>query len=163
MTKLRYVFPLFIILLLPVTFYSNPSPQSASDINVSGSVAPDKIKKGRVVRASVVMDIPNGLHVQSSKPLDKFLVPTKLDVETPSGMQVGPIAYPRALMRNLKFSKRAVAVYEGRAIVRFNVTVPANYSGGSGEIKGKLRFQACNDESCFPPMTREVKMWLNVE
>ena len=44
-----------------------------------------------------------------------------------------------------------------------NVTVPANYSGGSGEIKGKLRFQACNDESCFPPVTREVKMWLNVE
>ena len=159
MTKLRYLFPLFIVLLVPVTLYS----QSASDVNVSGSLAPDKIKKGRVVRASVVMDIPNGLHVQSSKPLDKFLVATKLDVETPSGMQVGPISYPRAQMRNLKFSKKAVAVYEGRAILRFNVTVPANYSGGAGEIKGKLRFQACNDESCFPPMTREVKMWLNVE
>ena len=159
MTKLRYLFPLLIILFVPVTFYS----QSASDINVSGSLAPDKIKKGRVVRATVVMDIPNGLHVQSSKPLDKFLVATKLDVETPSGMQVGPITYPRAMTRNLKFSKKAVAVYEGRAILRFNVTVPANYSAGSGEIKGKLRFQACNDESCFPPITREVKMWLNVE
>lgn len=163
MTKFRYFLPLFIILLLPVTFYSNPGPQSSSDVNVSGSVAPDKIKKGRIVRASVVMDIPKGLHVQSNKPLDKFLVPTKLDVETPSGMQVGPISYPRALMRKLKFSKGAVAVYEGRATMRFNVTVPANYSGGSGEIKGKLRFQACNDESCFPPVTREVKMWLNVE
>lgn len=159
MIRLRYIFPLFIILFLPVTLYS----QSASDINVNGSLAPDKIKKGRVVRASVVMDIPNGLHVQSSKPLDKYLVATKLDVETPSGMKVGPISYPRALMRNLKFSKGAVAVYEGRATIRFNVTVPANYSAGSGEIKGKLRFQACNDESCFPPVTREVKMWLNVE
>ena len=159
MTKLRFLFPLFIILFVPVTLYA----QSASDVSVSGSLAPDKIKKGRVVRASVVMDIPNGLHVQSSKPLDKFLVATKLDVETPSGMQVGPISYPRAQMRNLKFSKKAVAVYDGRAILRFNVTVPANYSGGAGEIKGKLRFQACNDESCFPPMTREVKMWLNVE
>ena len=159
MNKIRHFFPLFIILLLPVTLYS----QSASDVNVSGSLAPDKIKKGRVVRATVVMDIPNGLHVQSSKPLDKFLVATKLEVETPSGMQVGPISYPRAQMRNLKFSKKAVAVYEGRSILRFNVTVPANYSGGAGEIKGKLRFQACNDESCFPPMTREVKMWLNVE
>ena len=130
---------------------------------MSGSVAPDKIKKGRIVRATVVMDIPNGLHVQSNKPLDKFLVATKLDVETPSGMQVGPISYPRPVMRNLKFSKGTVAVFEGRAMLRFNVTVPANYSGGSGEIKGKLRFQACNDESCFPPITREVKMWLNVE
>jgi len=157
------IFSLLVILLIPATFYSNPVPQSSADVNVSGSVAPDKVKKGRVVRATVVMDIPSGLHVQSSKPLDKFLVATKLDVETPSGMQVGPISYPRALMRKLKFSKGMVAVYEGKSMLRFNVTVPANYSGGSGEIKGKLRFQACNDEACFPPVTREVKMWLNVE
>jgi thiol:disulfide interchange protein DsbD len=161
-SKVR-TFSLLVILLIPATFYSSPVPQSSADVNVSGSVAPDKVKKGRVVRATVVMDIPSGLHVQSSKPLDKFLVATKLDVETPSGMKVGPISYPRALMRKLKFSKGMVAVYEGKSIVRFNVTVPANYSGGSGEIKGKLRFQACNDESCFPPVTREVKMWLNVE
>lgn len=161
---IKHLTLLIVILLLPATFYSKPvPPQSASDINVSGSVAPDKVKKGRVVRASVVMDIPSGLHVQSNKPLDKFLVATKLDVETPSGMNVGPITYPRALMRKLKFSKNTVAVYEGKAMIRFNVTVPANYSGGSGDIKGKLRFQACNDESCFPPITREVKMWLNVE
>ena len=153
------ILTLFVILLIPVTFYS----QSAADINVSGSIAPDKVKKGRIARATVVMDIPSGLHVQSSKPLDKFLVATKLDVETPSGMTVGPIAYPRAVMRKLKFSKGMVAVYEGRSLVRFNVTVPANYAGGSGEIKGKVRFQACNDESCFPPVTREVKIWLNVE
>ena len=150
---------LLIVLLLPAVIYA----QSASDVSVSGSIAPDKIKKGRVVKASVVIDIPKGLHVQSNKPLDKYLIATKLDVETPSGMKVGPISYPRAVMRNLKFSKGGVAVYEGRATLRFNVTVPANYGGSSGEIKGKLRFQACNDESCFPPITRDVKMWLNVE
>lgn len=155
--------PLIVILLTPASFYSSTVPQSSADVNVSGSIAPDKVKKGRVARARVVMDIPAGLHVQSSKPLDKFLVATKLEVEAPSGMKVGPISYPRALMRKLKFSKGMVAVYEGRSVVRFNVTVPAAYSGGSGEIKGKLRFQACNDESCFPPVTREVKMWLNVE
>lgn len=154
---------LIVILLIPVSFYSSPSPQSSDDVNLSGSLAPDKVKKGRVTRASVVMDIPAGLHVQSNKPLDKFLIATKLDVETPSGMTVGPVSYPRPLMRKLKFSKGMVSVYEGKAMIRFNVTVPANYSGGSGEIKGKLRFQACNDEACFPPVTREVKMWLNVE
>src|SRR5918996_320532 len=157
------VLPLIAILLIPATFYSSPAPQSSADVNVSGSVAPDKVKKGRVVRASVTMDIPAGLHVQSNKPLDKFLIATKLDVETPAGMKVGPVSYPRALMRKLKFSKGMVAVYEGKSVVRFNVTVPPNYSGGSGEIRGKLRFQACDDESCFPPVTREVKMWLNVE
>jgi thiol:disulfide interchange protein DsbD len=163
MTKIFRVLPLIAILLIPTTFYSSPLAQSSADVNISGSLAPDKVKKGRVVRGSVVMDIPAGLHVQSNKPLDKFLIATKLDVETPAGMKVGPVSYPRALMRKLKFSKGMVAVYEGKAVIRFNVTVPADYSGGSGEIKGKLRFQACNDESCFPPVTREAKMWLNVE
>jgi thiol:disulfide interchange protein DsbD len=157
--SLLFTTALAALLLIPAQVYS----QSSNDVKLSGSIAPDKIKKGRTVKAMVVMEIPGGLHVQSNKPLDKFLVATKLDVETPSGMTVGPIAYPRALMRSLKFSKGQVAVFEGRTMIRFPVTVPANYSGGSGEIKGKLRFQACNDESCFPPVTREVKMWLNVE
>jgi thioredoxin:protein disulfide reductase len=147
------------VLLIPAQLFS----QSSNDVQVSGSLAPDKIKKGRVVQGTIVMNIPAGLHVQSSKPLDKFLVATKLDVEAPREMKLGAITYPRAQMRNLKFSKDKVAVYEGRTSIRFNMTVPANYSGGSTEIKGKLRFQACNDESCFPPVTREVKMWLNVE
>ncbi|HET9524831.1 MAG TPA: protein-disulfide reductase DsbD domain-containing protein [Pyrinomonadaceae bacterium] len=155
---------LMAVLLVPATLYSTTlPPQSSNDVKVSGSIAPDKIKKGRTVKANVVMEIPQGLHVQSNKPLDKFLIATKLEVETPTGMKVGPISYPRALMRSLKFSKSKVAVYEGRTSIRFPVTVPANYSGGSGEIRGRLRFQACNDESCFPPVTREVKMWLNIE
>src|SRR5262245_45961050 len=137
--------------------------QSSADVNVYGNITPDKVKKGRLARAVVLLDIPSGLHVQSSKPLDKFLVATKLDVETPTGMQVGTISYPRALTKNLKFSKKPVAVYDGRVTIRFIVTVPASYSGGSGEIKGKLRFQSCNDDSCFPPVTREVKMQLTVE
>ena len=161
--KLFGLLSLCIALLQPATLRSNPLPQSAADVTVTGSLTPDKIKKGRTVKGTVVMDIPSGLHVQSNKPLDKFLIATKLDLETPREMKVGPIFYPRAIVRKLKFSKGGVAVYEGRAMIRFSVTVPANYSGGSTEIKGKLRFQACTDESCFAPVTREVKMWLNVE
>jgi Disulphide bond corrector protein DsbC. len=166
MIKHSHLFKLVLLmaaLLVPATLYSTTLPQSADAVRVTGSIAPDKTKKGRTVRANIVMEIPNGLHVQSNKPLDKFLIPTKLDVETPAGITAGAIVYPRALMRSLKFSKNKVAVYEGRTSIRVPITVQANYAGGSTEIRGKLRFQACNDEACFPPVTREVKMWLNVE
>lgn len=154
---------LMAVLVIPATLYSTPLPQSAGDVKISGSIAPDKTRKGRTVHANVVMEIPHGLHVQSNKPLDKFLIATKLDVETPTGIKAGVVTYPRAVMRSLKFSKNKVAVYEGRTSIRFPVTVQPNYAGGAAEIRGKLRFQACNDEACFPPVTREVKMWLNVE
>src|SRR5215510_5615531 len=100
---------LMAVLLVPSTLYSTPRPQSSDDVKVSGLITPDKTKKGRTVKAAVLMDIPQGLHVQSNKPLDKFLIATKLDVETPSGVKVGPIVYPRPLMRSLKFSKDKVA------------------------------------------------------
>ena len=64
--NLTRLLPLLFILVLPVTLYA----QSASDVNVSGSITPDKIKKGHVVRGSVTIDIPSGLHVQSNRPLD---------------------------------------------------------------------------------------------
>jgi Disulphide bond corrector protein DsbC len=163
MVKHTSLILLLALFLFPATFYSTSLAQSAADIQVSGWVKPDKIKRQRSTQGNVVMEIPSGLHVQSNRPLDKFLVPTKLEVEAPQGVRIGSIIYPRALMRNLKFSKGKVAVYEGRALIRFNVTVPASFSGNSAEIKGRLRFQACNDEACFPPVTREVKMWLNVE
>jgi len=56
-----------------------------------------------------------------------------------------------------------VSVYEGRATMRFNVTVPANFSMGSTELKAHLRYQSCNDEVCFPPQSRDVSLWLNVQ
>jgi thiol:disulfide interchange protein DsbD len=152
------------LLLIPIGIHSTPlQPQSAADIKVSASIAPDRIKHGKGAQATVVMEIPAGLHVQSSKPLDKFLVPTKLEISAPEGMKVGSIVYPRPVMRRLKFSKTLVAVYEGRTLIRFSVSAPVKSGASSGEIKGTLRFQACNDEACFPPVSREVKVWLNVE
>lgn len=163
MVKQSRFFILLALMLFPASFYSTPLAQSAGDVKVSGSVSPDKTRRGRSVRGIVVMEIPAGLHVQSSKPLDKFLIPTKLEIEVPQGVKVSAPVYPRALLRNLKFSKAKVAVYEGRALIRFNVTIPANFNGNSAELRGRLRFQACNDDACFPPITREVKMWVSVE
>ncbi len=151
------------LLLITASVYSTPLPQSAGDVKVSGSVAPDKVKRGRTAQGSIVMEIPSGLHVQSNRPLDKFLVATKLEVETPQGLRVGPVLYPRSVLRNLKFSKGRVAVFEGRTVIRFRVTVPANFGSNSAEIKAQLKFQACNDDACFPPLTREVKVSLTVE
>jgi len=160
---IKKAFVSILLLLVPATLYSTPVPQSADDVKLSGSVNPDKVRKGSSVKASVLMEIPQNLHVQSNKPLDKFLIPTKLEVQAPEGVKVGSILYPRAIIRQLAFSKQPVAVYEGKAAIRFNVTIPSNYGSSSAELKGNLRFQACNNDSCFPPVTREVKIWVNVE
>lgn len=150
-------------LTAPSSFYSALVPQSAPNIGINGALSSNKIQRGRTVQATIMMDIPNGYHVNSNRPLEKFLIPTQVKVEAPKGILVGPVSYPRAVLRSFKFSKNRVSVYEGHATMRFNVTVPRGASTGSKEIKVRLRYQSCNDEVCFPPQSRELSLWLNVE
>ncbi len=149
------------LLIAPANFFA--TPQSAPNIKVTAALAADKVQRGRTVQGTVVMDIPSGFHVNSSRPLEKFLIATQLKIETPKGFRVGAVIYPRAVLRNFRFSKNRVSVYEGRATMRFSVMVPANFPSGASELKGYLRFQSCNDEVCFPPQTRDVSLSLKVE
>lgn len=153
---------LTILLLVPATFFATP-PQSPPNITVTASLSADKVQRGRTVKGTVVLDIPEGFHVNSSRPLEKFLIPTQLKMEPTEGIRVSAVSYPRAVLRKFKFSKNRVSVYEGRATMSFNVTVPASVSLGSKELKGRLRYQSCNDEVCFPPQSRDVSLWLNVQ
>ena len=144
-----------------VTAGSNALAQSPPNINVSGYLTGDGVRRGGSAKALVEMDIPGGFHVHSNRPLEKFLIATQLQVEAPAGVRVSAVSYPRAILRSLKFSKNRVAVFEGRTTMRFNVTVPANFNSDSAQLKGKLRYQSCNDELCFPPQTKDV--WIQVK
>lgn len=164
--QMRSIIQLFLVIMLliaPANFFATPSLQSPPNITVTGSLSTDKVQRGRTIQGTVVMDIPSGFHVNSSRPLEKFLIATQLKIEPQNGLHVGAVIYPRAVLRNFKFSKNRVSVYEGRAPMRFSVTVPANFSSGTTELKAHLRFQSCNDEVCFPPQSRDVSLWLNVQ
>jgi thiol:disulfide interchange protein DsbD len=159
--KTRRVILTAAFIVIAGSFYSIAA-QSPPHINVNARLASNNVARGRSVQASVVMDIPSGYHVNSNKPLEKFLIATQLKVEAPEGIRVGTVFYPRAVLRKFKFSKGNVSVFERRAIMRFNLAVPSNISG-SKEVKLKVRYQSCNDEVCFPPQTKELNLWLNVQ
>jgi thioredoxin:protein disulfide reductase len=151
----RAIIPVALLLLF-VGYSGSAAAQSPPNIRINNYFTADNVRKGGSIRGVVEMEIPSGFHVNSSRPFEKFLIPTQLTLETPKGVRVGAVSYPRALSRNLKFSKNKVSVYEGKATMRFNVTVPASYSGESIDIKARLRYQSCNDDLCFPPQTKEM-------
>jgi len=148
-----------LLLAFPFSFQAEPlALAQSSNIGVNGFYAFDKAQRGRTLQAAVVVDIPSGLHINSNRPLAKFLIPTSLKIEAPGGIRVGPVSYPRAVIRSFSFSQDKLSVYEGRAVLRFNVTIPANFSTGVTELRLRLKYQSCNDEACFPPATREIKL-----
>ncbi len=133
------------------------------NVAVSGFFSADKAQRGRTIQAAVVMEIPGGYHVNSNRPMSKYAIPTVLKIGGPSGVKIGPIAYPRATVRRLKASNNEpLAVFEGRAVMRFSVTVPATFQQGMTELRVRLRYQSCNNEVCFPPQTHEMSMPIGV-
>jgi DsbC/DsbD-like thiol-disulfide interchange protein len=135
-------------------------PAQASNININGFFSVDPAQQGSTFQAAVVLDIPEGLHVNSNRPLGKYAVPTVVKVEAPRGLKVAPVTYPAGRVRTFRFGEgtpeERLAVYEGRAVARFNVSVPADYEQGVARIRVSVRFQSCNDEVCFPPATRDL-------
>jgi DsbC/DsbD-like thiol-disulfide interchange protein len=151
------------LLSVPVNFKAASAPAPQPNIGVSGYYANDKAQRGRTVQAAVVIDIPGGYHVNANRPLGKYAIPTTLKIDAPRGVNVGFISYPRAIVRKLKAANNEpLAVYEGRAILRFNLTVPANYQGGEVVLRAHLRYQSCNDEVCFPPKNQDVNLGIAV-
>jgi hypothetical protein len=144
--------------------FAEPEPQ-ASSIGVNGFFSVDPAQQGSTFQAAVVMDIPRGLHVNSNRPLGKYAVPTVVKVEAPRGFRVTPVTYPRGSVRSFNFGgsgAERLAVYEGRAVFRFNVGVPAGHPVGVETVRVSVRFQSCNDEVCFPPATRDLALRIAV-
>lgn len=162
-TRISFAAIVFLLSLVavPLNFHAAAMPQP--NIGVNGYYANDKAQRGRTVQAAVVMEIPSGYHVNANRPLGKYAIPTTVKIEGPGGVTIGPVSYPRAIVRRIKAgNNEPLAVYEGRAVMRFNVTLPANYQGGEIVLKARLRYQSCNDEVCFPPKNQDIDMGLGV-
>jgi DsbC/DsbD-like thiol-disulfide interchange protein len=130
----------------------------SSNIGINGFYATNKAQQGRTVQAVIVLDVPEGYHVNANKVGNKFSIPTTAKIEAPEGVRVGAVSFPRGTVRTLKFSKDPLALYEGRAVLRFDAAFPANFKTGETELRARVRYQACNDEVCYPPVTREITM-----
>jgi DsbC/DsbD-like thiol-disulfide interchange protein len=157
---LRRALFLSLPLLLPCVAASIARAQA--NVDVRGFYAMNRAAQGRPVQAVIVIDIPEGFHVNANKVSNKFSIPTTIKFDAPEGVRLTPVIFPRGTTRKLKFSQEPLSLYEGRAIARFGVTFPANFKTGETELKARVRYQACNDELCYPPVTREITMPINV-
>ena len=135
---------------------------AANGQTVTASVPGGKVSAGKTTRATVYLNIPGGLHVNSSRPGSEYAIATRVTARSSGGVKIGPVNYPRGKNRKFEFSADTINVYEGRTPFTFNVTVPANYKKYSVVINVSVRYQACTDEVCYPPKTKTARIIANV-
>ncbi len=137
-------------------YFTNIDAQS-----VSGSIGNGTVTRGTPARAMVVLNIPGGLHVNSNRPSGEYAIATTVRA-TSNGARIGSVSYPRGHNRKFEFSEQALNVYEGRVSFGFNVTVPAGFKGNSVPVRVVVKYQACTNQVCYPPKSKEVTLTTRV-
>ncbi len=150
---------LFGIFLALTSIFSAGGLSAANAQDISGSIG--AVKRGAAGKGTIVMSIPSGLHVNSSRPNSRYAIPTTVKISA-VGAKVGGVSYPRGRNRKFGFSEDTLNVYEGRAAFGFNLTVPANFKGSTVKVRAVVRYQACTNEVCYPPKTKEITLTAQV-
>ena len=146
----------FIVIVFVITL----SAIAANAQNITGSIA-GPVTKGKAAYGAVTISIPAGLHVNSNRPSSQYAIATTVKLAV-SGVKLGAVSYPRGTNRKFEFSETPINVYEGTVRFPFTITVPANFSGDSVHVRATVKYQACTNEVCYPPKSKEITISVKV-
>lgn len=159
MKRILLIFCLFIAPL------AASAPCTAQSINLGGPAMsksyiaytplPQTIPANHSATLELNFRVLPSYHVNSHKPTLDYLIPTALTVPAVTGVRAGEPAYPAGQPYAFAFDpKTRLSVYAGDFIVKLPVTA----APGAHSIEATLRYQACNNASCFPPKNLPVKI-----
>ena len=111
----------------------------------------EKLQPGKSNRIAIELNIHESWHVNSNKPKEEYLIPTKISFIQNEAITFGRIIYPEPEIKTFEFSDTPLAVYEGTVYAFSTVTIPPEYTEETVIINGVISYQACNDQSCLAP------------
>lgn len=100
----------------------------------------------------VHVGLPEGWHIQSSAPLDSFLIPTTLRAEA-NGLAFAKPIFPVAVEEDIPALGGKVSVFQGEFDIRMPLKRLAHKTDAAvlKNVKVMLRYQACSNTQCLPP------------
>jgi thiol:disulfide interchange protein len=113
------------------------------------------VAAGRRGVLEVRFKVADGFHVNSHTPKSEMLIRTELTLQPADGVKVGVMEYPAGKEYAFSFDPAdKLDVYAGE----FTVKLPVVAAAGEHTVVGALRYQACDNASCYPPRTVPVKV-----
>ncbi len=137
-------------------------PRADSVVKPKSYVSADMVPRGMAFEIAVVAEVAPGFHINSNRPNEDYLIPTEVKAETPAGIQLQGTTYPKAKSQKFEFSDTKLAVYDGRVVVVLKLGVALDAPLGAMKIPMTLKYQACNDYACLPPVKLPVSAELSI-
>ncbi len=117
---------------------------------------------GGRARAALLVTLPEALHVQSNAPRDASLIPTVLTVTPPEGVRVTELVFPKSTDLEQTGQSQPLAVFEHQFAIGVQFEVASATKPGPIDLPGELRYQACDNRLCYPPVTSPVRWTLTI-
>jgi hypothetical protein len=119
-----------------------------------------QVEAGKPQVMELVFRVDPGFHINSHTPKDGLLIPTVLKSDAGSVKVLSESYAPgspfRLSLPGAGGAGETLDVYQGEFRVGLRVVAPK----GASTLTGSLRYQACDNEACFPARTLAVKVAL---
>lgn len=104
---------------------------------------------GKKVEANIVFRVLEGFHIQANPPSRQNLVPTTLTLVGEPGVVSGKPVYPVGKPFHMLGSDSEILAYAGTATIKVPLSLESKVKKGKAQLKGNIRYQACNKTNCF--------------
>ncbi len=122
----------------------------------------DKVTPKGEFKIALKVNINEPWHINSNKPYDEFLIPSKLTIDDTTNFLVQKVSYPKAHDIKLSFSEKPLSVWQGENYIGALVKTSNNLKPGNYKLVVTLNYQACNNSSCMPPSTAQDTLDIEV-
>lgn len=144
--------------------------QSSSDVSSPAAVVKPRafvslapVPRGKEFQIALAVEIAHGYHMNSHHPTDKYLIPTTLTPKLPTGFELLDTIYPAGRIEKFSFSPdKGLDVYSGSVILKLRLIAHNDAPIGAVTLPVTLRYQACNDTTCLPPVKVPVDVRVDV-
>jgi hypothetical protein len=109
------------------------------------------VVRGKSNKIQIQFQIGSGFHINSNQPTLAYLIPTALRLDAPTDIVLG-VTYPAGEQASFPFAPdEKLSVYSGSFAVTVAVRPLAGMLPGQYVLRGNLKYQACDNASCYPP------------
>ncbi len=150
-------------ILLSLCIFCCASARGADPVVKVRGVPPSvAVEAGKVAVVTVELDIRSPYHINSNQPLEEYLIPTSLKLEPVSDLEIKNIFFPVAAIKKLDVSDSPMALYEGTVKIDVEIIPAESLKGGDVVLRGNVRYQACDDVTCLPPVNEPFSVKFSV-
>ena len=154
------------LLLISLFFLSNglgycQNIQPKDVVSIGTKIFRDSLKTKDLLYLNVILNIKDGWHINANKPLDEYLTPTTVTLDSSKYFKILNVKYPAPQYKKLDFSDKLLALYVEQATVEFTLKIIKPGEVPGGKFKGEVGYQPCNNQTCLFPVKKDFYIDLN--